>query len=350
MNFGQLAEQLNLFVVPALQFNWVDIVILLVLFFYALEGFSVGFIVALVDLISFLLSFSFGLRFYGVFAASLISYFALPIGFANALGFFLAAILSEVIFSMLFRFLLRHLERLLPSQTMREPKMRLAYWQTINNIFGFLPGIASALILLSFLLTMIVSLPFSPFLKQSVSSSRMGSTLVSRAQGFENDLHSVFGGAVSETLNFLTIKPQGDEIVNLNFRTTNVRIDVKAEEEMVSMVNKERTSRGLPSLIVDPKLWELARFYAKDMFARGYFSHYTPEGVSTFDRMDRAGISYSSAGENLALAPDVSLAMQGLMRSPGHRANILSKNYGKIGIGVIDGGIYGEMFTQEFTN
>lgn len=83
---------------------------------------------------------------------------------------------------------------------------------------------------------------------------------------------------------------------------------------------------------------------------RGYFSHYTPEGLSPFDRMNAAGMSFSFAGENLALAPNVAMAMQGLMNSAGHRANILSPNFGKVGIGVIDGGIYGEMFCQEFTD
>ena len=66
--------------------------------------------------------------------------------------------------------------------------------------------------------------------------------------------------------------------------------------------------------------------------------------------MQKAGINYQYAGENLALAPSTSLAMQGLMNSPGHRANILSPNFHKVGIGVIDGGIYGEMYTQDFTN
>jgi uncharacterized protein YkwD len=66
--------------------------------------------------------------------------------------------------------------------------------------------------------------------------------------------------------------------------------------------------------------------------------------------MSKASIDFSYAGENLALAPNVDLAMQGLMQSPGHKANILSTNFGQVGIGVIDGGIYGEMFCQEFTN
>ena len=66
--------------------------------------------------------------------------------------------------------------------------------------------------------------------------------------------------------------------------------------------------------------------------------------------MERYNIKFSAAGENLALAPNVSLAHQGLMNSPGHRANIMSGDFGKVGIGVVDGGIYGEMFVQEFTD
>jgi uncharacterized protein YkwD len=66
--------------------------------------------------------------------------------------------------------------------------------------------------------------------------------------------------------------------------------------------------------------------------------------------MDKANIKYMLAGENLALAPDVEIAHNGLMNSPGHRANILNSDYGKVGIGCMDGGMYGKMFSQEFTN
>ena len=54
--------------------------------------------------------------------------------------------------------------------------------------------------------------------------------------------------------------------------------------------------------------------------------------------------------ENLALAPNVDIAHKGLMNSPGHRANILSPSFGRVGIGVIDGGGYGKMFAQEFAD
>jgi uncharacterized protein YkwD len=57
-----------------------------------------------------------------------------------------------------------------------------------------------------------------------------------------------------------------------------------------------------------------------------------------------------SAGENLAYAPSVAIAHEGLMNSPGHRENILRASFNKLGVGVIDAGVNGKMFCQEFTN
>jgi uncharacterized protein YkwD len=119
---------------------------------------------------------------------------------------------------------------------------------------------------------------------------------------------------------------------------------------MFALVNKERTSRGLKELIFDDSLRDVGRSHCEDMFKRGYFSHYTLEGLSPSDRINQAGITYADVGENISLSPNTDIAMQGLMNSPGHKANILFTGFGKVGIGVIDGGIYGEMFCQEFTN
>ena len=86
------------------------------------------------------------------------------------------------------------------------------------------------------------------------------------------------------------------------------------------------------------------------MFARGYFAHDTPEGRSPFDRMHEGGVSFQTAGENLALAPTLQVAHNGLMNSPGHRANILGRDFGRVGIGILDGGMRGLMVTQNFRN
>ena len=336
---------LNSMVVPSLGFNWIDLTILIVLLFYSFEGYALGFYVAFLDLISFISSFALGLVLYGFIGKVLIHVFSMPNGFANAIGFFVVAFFSEI----LINFLLKHLVLVLPFFT-EFSSSQPAYIKRINNFLGIIPAIFSGLLLIAFILTMIIILPLSPFLKHSVSSSKIGSALVTNTQGFASDLNNVFGGAVNETLAFLTVEPKSNQIVSLNFRTSNFTIDETAEGKMFSMVNQERTSRGISALASWGKLTNLARAHCEDMLERGYFSHYTPEGLSPFDRMAQADITFSYAGENLALAPNVDLAMNGLMQSPGHRENILSTNFQRIGIGVIDGGIYGEMFCQEFTD
>jgi uncharacterized protein YkwD len=116
------------------------------------------------------------------------------------------------------------------------------------------------------------------------------------------------------------------------------------------MINAEREKLGLPELYFDEELAEVARTHSKDMFQRGYFSHFNPEGKSPFDRIRKNGIQFRIAGENLALAQNLSLAHHGLMESPTHRANIEHKSFGKVGIGILDGGYNGLMITQLFRN
>lgn len=331
----------------AFGFNILDIIIVVVLLLYAFEGYQLGFVGALFDFLSFVLSFALGLKFYSVIATLLVQKFSLSQGFANALGFFIVAFVSEIVLNILAHKIATFIHKHVVVKTTNDSS-KAGYFALGNHIVGILPGVASAIVLVSFLLTIIISLPLSPYLKNLISSSRLGNPLVAKAQGFEKSLHTVFGGAVSDTLNFLTVEPQSNETVKLHFKATDVKPDSEAEQQMMRLVNKERTSRGLKPLVFDIRLQAVARAHAKDMFERGYFSHYTPEGLSPFDRIIQADISFVSAGENLALAPNTQLAMQGLMQSPGHRANILSTQFGKIGIGVMDGGIYGEMFTQEF--
>jgi uncharacterized YkwD family protein len=120
------------------------------------------------------------------------------------------------------------------------------------------------------------------------------------------------------------------------------------EAQMFNLVNQERVKMGLNELKIHEGLVKLARLKSKDMIDLGYFAHQSPTYGSPFDMMRRAGISFSYAGENLAGAPTVSRAHTALMNSPGHRANILNPNFTHLGIGIVDGGPYGKMFTQHF--
>ncbi len=117
---------------------------------------------------------------------------------------------------------------------------------------------------------------------------------------------------------------------------------------MVDLVNRARADNGLPFLAVDMRLVETARRKSLDMVSRGYFGHTSPTYGQPWDMWKAAGIGFLLGGENLAGAPSVEIAFNNLMNSPGHRANILNRNYTHIGIGIVDGGPYGKMVTQHF--
>lgn len=326
---------------PSLSGNWVDLLIIVVLLFYAIEGYGMGFVRGVSDLLGFILSFTIALTFYSQTADLLIKQFSLSRGIANAAGFFLTAFVAEIVLVFLLSFALHKLLEVVPSKI---------FSHKLNRLLGMVPGVATALVLTTFFLSLIMTLPLSPYLKSSVSHSWLGSYLAVQSLGFEKTINQIFGKTVSDALNFLTIQPRSEERVNLNFQAQNLTPDPVSEQKMLALVNKERGERGLKPLIFDTRLRDLARRHARDMFKLGYFSHYTPEGLSPFDRMAQADITFNVAGENLALAPNVELAHRGLMESKGHRENILSADFGRVGIGVIDGGIYGKMFVQEFTD
>ncbi len=322
--------------------NWIDYAIVAILLFYAVEGYALGVIPAFFDLLQFSASFLLGLKFYSALNPLIIHFFPLPGGIASAISFFVIAFVSEFLLHIFFRILLK--------RAFQESFLLKPNFQMLNKILGILPGSISGLVLVMFIITVITAIPTTPFLKQALNTSRIGGVLLAKSQIFEKQVGNIFGKAANDTINFLTVEPESNSSVSLHFTYSKGLPDISAEQEMLQMVNMERGKVGLKDLDMDNLLQVVARSHAQDMLVRGYFSHYTPEGLSPFDRMDKAGIVYSYAGENLAFAPNVTIAMQGLMQSPGHRANILSKDFGKVGVGVIDAGIYGEMFVQEFTN
>ncbi len=120
------------------------------------------------------------------------------------------------------------------------------------------------------------------------------------------------------------------------------------ESRMLELVNQERQKAGLKPLKIDMRLVDLSRKKSQDMIDNNYFGHTSPTYGTPFDALKNNGISYRYAGENLAGAPTVERAHSGLMNSPGHRANILNPNFTHIGIGIVEGGPYGKMYTQTF--
>ncbi|MDB4895735.1 MAG: hypothetical protein JWN15_1997 [Firmicutes bacterium] len=120
------------------------------------------------------------------------------------------------------------------------------------------------------------------------------------------------------------------------------------EQQMLDLVNQERTNAGIAPLKADPQLTKIARLKSQDMINGNYFSHQSPTYGSPFDMMKTYGITYRTAGENIAGNQSVAAAHTALMNSAGHRANILNSQFNYVGIGIVHGGQYGVMFTQDF--
>lgn len=118
------------------------------------------------------------------------------------------------------------------------------------------------------------------------------------------------------------------------------------EEQVVSLVNKERAKAGLAPLTIDWELSRVAKYKSQDMHDKKYFSHTSPTYGSPFDMMKKFGISYKSAGENIAKGQRTATqVMDAWMNSSGHRANIMDAKFTHIGVGFVEDGYY---WTQMF--
>ncbi len=119
------------------------------------------------------------------------------------------------------------------------------------------------------------------------------------------------------------------------------------ESQMLQMINRERTSRGLAPLVMDARLVRSARLKSQDMADNGYFAHQSSRYGSPTAMISDQGVSYHIAGENIASAGSMAEAHSGLMGSPGHRQNLLLPQYTMVGIGIAKSGS-GLIITQHF--
>ena len=110
------------------------------------------------------------------------------------------------------------------------------------------------------------------------------------------------------------------------------------ETAACQLINQQRAAYGLAPLTIDADLSIKARIKSQDMRDQGYFSHTSPTYGSPFSMMQSLGITYRSAGENIAKGYATAEAVvNAWMASDGHRANILSTRYTSMGIGYVDG-------------
>ncbi len=126
--------------------------------------------------------------------------------------------------------------------------------------------------------------------------------------------------------------------------TTYSTADISdAEQDALTLINRHRSDRDLVGLKWDPRVADLARERATSMAATGTFSHQEADGSDVFDRITASGMTWYGAGEIIAwnsaeaLDYSVAFAVQGWMRSSGHAAIILSRDYNYVGFGMAIG-------------
>lgn len=107
-----------------------------------------------------------------------------------------------------------------------------------------------------------------------------------------------------------------------------------AAARMMGLLNQARRTAGVPPLVADPQLAAVALAYSREMVEGHFFGHVSPVTGTVVDRVHRAGIGASVVGENVSQGESAEAAHQGLMDSPGHRANMLDGRFTHAGIGV----------------
>ena len=120
------------------------------------------------------------------------------------------------------------------------------------------------------------------------------------------------------------------------------------EQEVFDLINAKRVANGLPALKINDEVQNVARIKAQDMVDSNYFSHTSPIYGSPFNMLKNFGITYKTAGENIAGNSSNSGAVNAWMNSEGHKANILNSSFNYTGIGVVKSPKYGKIYVQMF--
>lgn len=312
--------------------NYIDAILILIMLLAGWSGIQKGFILGLADLFCWL---------GGLIATFLLYPFILKhLPEAGAWSVFLTFVLTLIAIRLVLAFVSNYVLKRVPASM---------HFSQTNKTLGIVPGLISGLIYSSIAAALLLLLPLSNNLTNETRDSTLAIKLSEKLEILESEVGPVLDD-VNRSLSKITIEPSSDKFIKLGFSVKDAKRRPDLEKEMLDMVNEERRKTGLKALKADPEIAEVALKHSADMFSRGYFSHISPEGATPFDRIQTAGVSFLTAGENLALAQSLKLAHTGLMDSPGHRANILHQSFGRLGIGILDGGIHGIMVTQNFRN
>src|SRR5438552_6217478 len=238
-------------------FNVIDILLLLLVLLSVLGGYRRGFILGVLDLAGWVLSLLAGLRFYQPVARWLgVNVRSLPQIWNRPLAFILIAVIVGLAVHLVGNVILRRLPKDI-------------HQRQVNRLSGIIPGFVNGLITAAIVSALLLAIPLNEGLRERARASTTVNRLVVYTERLEALLHPVFGEAIAETLNLLTVRPESNERVSLPYTVAAPRPRPELETKMLELVNRERVAAGLHPLAPDPELAQVARQHSSDMFARG---------------------------------------------------------------------------------
>ncbi len=309
----------------------IDLAILVFLTLLLLRGWTRGFVREAMDLVGLVIGTILAFRLGPVFGAVITS----MVDISDEMARFASGLIVFLVVGIGTAFATRAIER-----TARLPSLNLA-----NKAGG--AGLAAAwgVFLATLVLTVGVVLPMPEAVADSIDGSAVARTLTD-PDGVAQEVFSGLAGdrLIETVLNLrdavgtrrIIVGP--DEVVEIRASdAADLARDDVASIEIFELVNWARVSSGLDPLAWSDELASVGVGHAEEMYLNGYFAHDSPFTGDVADRVNDAEIRFLVAGENLALAATVGETHEGLMESPGHRANIEGDAYHSLGIGVIRG-------------
>ncbi len=313
--------------------NYVDWIIV----GYALLGACVGFIKGFVAQV---------LHFAGIVIAIVVTFLLFPrfggwvSGSLNVPDAYSQPVSLAIIFTLsllIVRFLMPFVQKILGS---------IANTNPVNRLGGTALGAAANILVTSIVLGVLTVLPTPASIQSKLTASQFAPPLTAFALGLDKTIGK-YGHATGVSLGF-QIDKGDEESTPLNFTNPNPTEDIEGEVKMAILINELRDKKKVPILIPDLKLQQVAQAHAKDMLAKGYFGHKSPDGVFAGGRVHQAGITATEVGENLAKSRTVELAQAGLIASPTHLKTMTNAAYNRVGIAVFDSGANGKIVVQLF--
>src|SRR3954467_8202613 len=286
----------------------VDVGILAIIGLFAVGGMRRGFLLGIVDLITFGLSLIVAARLGGLVADPLLGR-GLPAELAAGAGFVIAAVVSLAVIGLAARVLLAPLGALGASTPLG--------W--VNGVLGLLPGAVRGLAIAALVVLVASALPPELGLRERLAESRLARPIAETGRK-ALDAGLVWAGVDPRSLGILSQPPAAGSIdvpfsSMIAFAPGN---DSMAEQTLLELLNQERADAGLPPLQPDSALAQVGRAHGREMFALGYFGHVSPTTGSAADRLAAAGLIYPLSGENIALATGPEVAHEWLMNYPAY--------------------------------